>query len=189
MKAVTVEITGTSTLAQGKYVTEEKKDKELAGDYEVRTWRYKMHYDKDGNVFIPLYALKNCISEAAKFLAIKIPGKGNATYTKHFEAGVTVADNMFIGVKKDAVECQQMFVPSDGVRGSNKRVIKYFPVIPEWRGTVKFLILDDTITEDVFKLHIEQAGQFIGLGSFRPRNNGYFGRFKIKIKKWEDTLS
>jgi hypothetical protein len=47
--------------------------------------------------------------------------------------------------------------------------------------------LDDTITEEVFKLHIEQAGQFIGLGSFRPRNNGYYGRFKVKIKKFEDN--
>lgn len=187
MKLATVEITGSSPMAQSKYVTEPKKDKELSGDYEIRTWRYKLHYDKDGQVFIPLYALKNCLSEAAKFLSIQIPGKGKSTYTKHFEAGVSVADNMPIGIHKDAVESQQMFVPSDGIRGSNKRVIKYFPVMPEWSGTAQFLILDDTITQEVFQLHLEQAGKFIGLGSFRPRNNGYFGRFDIKMKKWEDN--
>lgn len=187
MKLATVEIKGLSPLAQGKYVDEPKKDKELPKDYEERTWRYKLHYDKDGNVFIPQYALKNCLSEAAKFLSIQIPGKGKSTYTKHFEAGVSVTDNMLIGIHKDAVESQYMFVPSDGMRGSNKRVVKYFPVMPEWGGTATFLILDDTITQDVFKLHIEQAGKFIGLGSFRPRNNGYYGRFDIKIKKWKDN--
>ena len=187
MKIATVELTSQSPMAQGKYVIEPKKDKELPKDYEERTWRFKMHYDKDGMVFVPQYALKNCLSEAAKFLSIQIPGKGKSTYTKHFEAGVTCTDNMSLGILKDDVPSQHMFVPSDGIRGSNKRVIKFFPVIPEWKGTANFLILDDTITQDVFKLHLEQAGKFIGLGSFRPRNNGYFGRFSINLKKWEDN--
>jgi len=180
----TVKLTSESTLAQGKYVSEPKKEKELAKDYEARTWRHKMHYDEDGKVFIPNFALKNCLSEAAKFLSIQIPGKGKTTYTKHFEAGVVVMENMFIGVNKDDVACQIMFVPSDGVRGSNKRVEKYFPVIPKWQGTTVFSILDETITEDVFFTHLEQAGKFIGLGSFRPRNNGYYGRFAAEMISW-----
>jgi hypothetical protein len=63
-------------------------------------------------------------------------------------------------------------------------VEKYFPVIQKWEGTAIFSILDETITEDVFFTHLEQAGKFIGLGSFRPRNNGYFGRFKPEMISW-----
>ena len=44
--------------------------------------------DTNGVVFIPPNSLKNCLSEAAKFLSISVPGKGKATYTKNFEAGI-----------------------------------------------------------------------------------------------------
>lgn len=184
MKTATVQITGISPLAQGKFVGEPKKEKELPKDFEARTWRHKMHFNADGSVFIPNFALKNCLSEAAKFMSIQIPGKGKSTYTKHFEAGVMVNDPMMIGVNQDEVESQLMFVPSDGIRGSNKRVEKYFPVIPAWNGKATFYILDEIITEEVFLKHIDQAGKFIGLGSFRPRNNGYFGRFNVELLSW-----
>lgn len=187
MKTATVKLTSLSPLAQGKYVSVPHNNKELPKDYEIRTWREKLHYDSNGEVFIPTFALKNCLSEAAKFLSIQIPGKGKSTYTKHFEAGVAVHESMLIGIKKEDVESQIMFVPSDGVRGSNKRVEKYFPVILQWKGTATFLVLDETITEDVFKKHIVEAGRFIGLGSFRPRNNGYYGRFKVDSLSWKDT--
>jgi len=78
-----------------------------------------------------------------------------------------------------------LFVPADGKRGSGKRVEKCFPVIPEWQGDLAFYILDETITEDVFRYHLEQAGKFIGIGFFRPRNNGYFGRFEVVKMTWE----
>lgn len=185
MKIAKVKITGITTLAQGKYINVEKLPKELPKDYEIRTWRERLHYDQNGVVFIPNFALKNCLSEAAKFLSIKIPGKSQATYTKHFEAGVMVMECMSLGIKKDAVDGQWLFVPSDGKRGGGKRVEKCFPVMPQWEGNAEFLILDETITEDVFTTHIQQAGQFIGLGSLRPRNNGFFGRFDAQVLSFE----
>ena len=97
-----------------------------------------------------------------------------------------VNDSLMIGVNQEDVDSQLMFVPSDGIRGSNKRVEKYFPVIPAWGGTGTFYILDEIITEDVFLKHIDQAGKFIGLGSFRPRNNGYFGRFNVELLNWAE---
>jgi len=59
-------------------------------------------------------------------------------------------------------------------------------MIPVWGGEVEFIIIDDTINEQAFRYHIEQAGQLIGIGRFRPRNNGYYGRFKAEILTWED---
>ena len=76
------------------------------------------------------------------------------------------------------------FVPADGRRGSGKRVTKHFPVIQKWAGDVMFYVLDETITEDVFREHLEEAGRFIGIGRFRPRNNGFYGRFTVKSVKW-----
>lgn len=76
-------------------------------------------------------------------------------------------------------------MPSDGVAGGGKRVDKCFPVIPQWQGTVTFYVLDETITEDVFRYHLEQAGSFVGIGRFRPRRGGFYGRFRVTDLKWD----
>jgi len=184
MKTATVTIRGVSPYSQSKHYTTEKLAKENAKDYEARTWRDRLHVTDDGSVFIPPMSFKNCLSEAAKFLGIQIPGKGKSTYTKHFEAGVLVTDAMILPIKKEEVKGEWLFVPSDGVRGSGKRVDKCFPVIHEWGGEVTFYVLDETVTEEVFRNVLEQAGAFIGIGRFRPRNNGFYGRFKVEAIAW-----
>lgn len=184
MKIATAHLKSTSAYSQSRKYDTPKKEKESAKDYEARTWRDRLHVDSDGYVFIPPVSFKNCIAEAAKYLGIQIEGKGKSTYTKHFEAGVLVTDGLTLPVKKENVAGEWLFVPADGKRGSGKRVDKCFPVIPEWSGTVTFYVLDDTITEDVLAYHLEQAGKFIGIGRFRPRNNGFYGRFTVEKIEW-----
>jgi hypothetical protein len=154
-------------------------------DHETRTWRERCHVDLDGFLTIPPMAFKNCVAEIAKYLGVQIPGKGKSTYTKHFEAGVMVLEGLRLPVKKEDVPGEWLFVPADGRRGSGKRVDKCFPVIHQWRGDVTFHILDDVISPDVFEQHLKDAGNFIGIGRFRPRNNGYYGRFSVKSIKWQ----
>ena len=186
MILATCKVTGTAAYSQSRPHDTPKLSKELAKDYETRTWKERVHADKDGNVFIPAMAFKNCIAECAKYMSIQIPGKGKSTYTKHFEAGVMVLDNIDLNIHKDDIESEWVFVPVDGRKGCGSRVWKNFPYInPGWTATVKFYILDETITEDVFRDHLTQAGNFIGLGRFRPRNGGMHGRFTIDDVKWE----
>lgn len=188
MKVAQVTISGISNLSWSRsYDREvEKLEKEAHDDYEKRTWNNRVHINKDGFMYIPQMAFKNCVSEAAKYLSIKVSGKGNATYTKNFEAGILVLEPLVLKLKKEQVVGEWFHVPSDGKRGGGKRVWKCFPVIkPEdWGGEVVFHVLDDTIKKDVFEEHIKQAGQFIGLGRFRPRNNGFYGRFKVENIEW-----
>jgi hypothetical protein len=158
--------------------------KERPDDYEKRTWRSRMNVSEEGFVYIPPMAFKNCVAEVAKYLGEQIPGKGKATFTKHFEAGVMVIEPLRLPLKGDQVKGEWLYVPADGKRGSGKRVMKCFPLIPEWHGWVKFHIIDDTITPDVFERHLKQAGQFIGVGRFRPRNNGFYGRFEVEKLEW-----
>jgi len=173
-----------SPYSQSKHYNVPKLDKENARDYEARTWRERLHVDEDNQVFIPPMAFKNCLSEAAKYLSIQIPGKGKATYTKHVESGVLVVDPVMLPLEKDEVKGEWLFVPSDGVRGSGKRVEKCFPVIPTWGGIVQYHILDATVTHEVFEHILNEAGKFIGIGRFRPRNNGFYGRFTVEKIEW-----
>lgn len=155
------------------------------GDYEVRTWREKAHYDpKTKEVFIPPMAFKIGLDDAAKMLSIKIPGGKNATYTKFFASGVLVMDPVFVGITVDKTEECRIHANADGVRGSGTRVWRSFPRIPSWSAAVEFHVLADEITEEVFERVLKQAGAFIGIGQFRPQKGGYYGRYKVLSTQW-----
>jgi hypothetical protein len=184
---VTFRIVGVAPYSQSKPYLTEYKPGESHDDYRERTWREHLHVDNDGMVFIPPGALKNSIAEAAKFMAIKIPGAGNATYTKHVEAGVACIKPIGLGIKAKEVKPETLFLPSDGKRGSGSRVWKTLPFIPEWSGDVELIVLDETVLQTsqrsgnpVLQDIIEACGQYIGLGRFRPRNNGWYGRFTVE---------
>jgi len=184
MKFATCKIKSISPLSFSKHVDADKLPKELAKDYEKRTWREKIHSDNKGEVFIPGSMFKNCISGAAKYLSMQIPGKGKSTYTKHFEAGIMCYEPAYIGMQKNDIAEEWLFVPSDGKRGGTTRVLKCFPLIHSWEAEVKFVIIDSTITEEVFEQHLIEAGNLIGIGRYRPRNNGYYGRFSVEKIIW-----
>src|SRR3990172_5271695 len=173
MKKALCHLESRSPYSQGRYHQTEKKNKESHEDYEQRTWREKCHYEKNGEIYIPPMQFCNSLKEASKYLNIQIPGKGKSTYTKNFESGIMVTDKIFLNVTVNKVESETFFVPSDGRRGGSTRVLKTFPLIREWKAVVTYFILDDIITEDVFKKVLETSGQLIGIGRFRPRNWGY----------------
>lgn len=195
MKQAIAHFKSISPYSQSRFHDTEKLPKEGADDYENRTWRGRLHVTDDsfgdraqpGLVYMPPMAFKNCLDESAKFMRRQIPGKGKSTYTKHFEAGILVMDPLILPVKAEDVAGEWLFVPVDGVAGSGKRVKKCFPVIQEWEGDVIFYVLDDTITEDVFREHLKEAGQFIGVGRFRPRKRGFYGRFNVESVNWVEV--
>lgn len=180
MKTYTATLKGNSPYSQSRHYVVPDLEKEQPGDKDRRTWRERMHTDATGEVFIPPMAFKNCLSEAAKFLSMQIKGKGKSTYTKHFEAGVMVLEPVMLGIHRDDVIGETLFVPSNGKRGDGSRVDRTFPFISAgWTGTLTITVIDETITADVLRTHLEEAGKLIGVGRFRPRNNGYYGRFLV----------
>lgn len=184
MKTARAHLESVSPYSQSKYIRDKKPRDITHAEFEEQVWRERLHVNKDGMIEIPPMAFKNCLSEAAKYKSIQIPGKGKTTYTKHFEAGVLCVEPLVLPIKKDDVEGEWLHVPSDGRRGGTTRVEKCFPVIPKWEGVVEFLVMDDIIDKDTFQTHLEDAGKFIGIGRFRPRNNGYYGRFAVKKIEW-----
>lgn len=185
MRTAMAHLRSITPYSQSKAFVSTKDRDETHDEFDTRVWRERCHANGKGVVFIPPMAFKNCISEAAKYKAIKIPGKGNSTYTKHFEAGVLCNEPLSLGVHLDDVKCERLFVPADGKRGGSKRVFRTFPIFHEWEGVVQFLIFDEIINNDIFEQHLIDAGQFIGIGRFRPRNNGYYGRFEVVKVNWK----
>lgn len=187
MKLAICNLKSVSPYSQSKVIDDsDKKPKELPKDFENRAWRRRMHVAPDGHVFIPPMQFAGCLKGAAKYLSISVPGKGKATYTKNFEAGVLVIEPLILPEIAEEVPGEWIFVPSDGKPGGSVRVWKCFPLIKEWAGEVTFHILDDLITEDIFTQVLSGAGQFIGIGRFRPRKSGYYGRFRVEGVVWKE---
>ena len=168
-----------SPYSQSQRFQSKKESQETHDAFEKRVWRERLHVDKDGNVFIPPMAFRNALNEAAKFLSMKIPGQGQKTYTKIFERGLLLCDEIPLPVKAAEVPGQWLFVPADGKPGGGTRVDRCFPVIQAWEAKVPIHTLHDLITEEILRLHLEAAGSYIGIGYFRPQNRGYWGRFEV----------
>jgi hypothetical protein len=186
MKIVEVDLVSTAPYSQSYKHDTPKKDKESADDHEKRTWREKCTTDAEGNIQIPAMAFKQALDSVAKRMGIQVPGRGKNTYTKHFLGGVICESDVAIGYHKDTVPSITISANSDGVRGSGKRVSRTFPQVPEWKGTARFVILDDTVTTEVFEKHLVEAGRFIGIGRFRPEKGGLNGRFRPTAFRWSD---
>jgi|SRR5215469_1951852 len=184
MRTIKITVEGVSALGFSKHYEVPKLEKESPADYEERTWRNRLHTDKEGQVIITAMMWKNMLRDVGQFLSEKIPSKNNATYTKHFKSGILVTEHSPLGIAANDVQFERLFVPSDGVTGSGKRVWKNFPILHQWKAEFVAYILDETITREVFERHVEQAGKFIGIGFFRPARGGVKGRFKVLKFEW-----
>lgn len=167
----------------GAPIFEKKKSDETHEQFEERTWPMKVRQTEEGHVYIQPFALKNGLEAAGSRLNMKLTGK--ATYTKLFRQGVMVNENIILQDKSGKpitiadVKPIAMFVPSDGKRGSGKRVMRIFPQVQQWMATVEIVCFDKRLTEEVVKAHLEEAGKFIGFGSMRVENGGVAGRFAV----------
>ena len=180
MKVAIATLVSMSPYSQSRAHESEREPRETPDAFEARTWRNKCHVAPSGNIFIPPMSFKQALDTAAKQLSRQIPGKGKATYTKFFRAGVLCMEGPELPVKPADVQGERIHANADGVRGSGKRVWRTFPVIPSWKASVTFHVFADEITPEVFEEHLRQAGGFVGIGRFRPENGGYFGRFKVE---------
>lgn len=186
-KTAIARLRAVSPYSQSRAHETPKTSKETPDVYEQRTWREKAHFNEKGEVFIPPMSFKMTLDAAAKYLSLQVPGKGKATYTKHFASGCLVMDPVYLGVKKDDLLHDRIHANADGVRGSGKRVWRYFPRIDEWEADVEFHVYDDAITREVFEKVLTEAGRFIGIGRFRPQNGGFYGRFTVENVKWTEA--
>lgn len=186
-------IKGTAPYSQSFKHAELKLEEENADAYDQRTWRSKMRTDIDpetgrNTMVIPGMAFQRSISAGAKFSMKKIPNQGKSTWTKRFEAGLSVTTPGYMGIDPDTVSPIVISANSDGVRGSGKRVPRWLPQIPPgWTAKFQVLVLDPLITQDVFEDMLGYAGSFVGVGQFRPEKGGTNGRFILGAIEWVDN--
>lgn len=187
----TVTLVGIAPYTQSRQHGDPKLEGESPENYDIRTWPSKMTTEvRDGKptVVIPAHGIHQCLTAAARYSKRQIPGQGKATWTKKFEAGITLIENAALNIDPATVSHITISANTDGVRGSGKRVLRRLPSIPAgWSTTFDIYVLDPILLESIFREMVETAGMFIGLGQFRPENGGTSGRFRLDKLVWQDN--
>lgn len=146
---------------------------------DEKTAAYHSFIDDDGNYFLPADHIRMALINAGGFVKSKV---GNARKSmKNIVAAMFTVTPEQIGFPKfDSVD-----VRSAVNKNVKARVIVKRPKWKEgWRATFTLLVDDDTITAETIKDLFSYAGRYVGIGSYRPTNNGFFGRFEVeKIQK------
>lgn len=190
-----IDLVGIAPYSQSRPLAEKSRKDEKADDFAERIWPQFMHTQDDGQVVIPAMAVKNCLADLAQYRSERIAGKGQQTYSKNFLAAVMCLFDLPITapdgrpLMRDDVKGERLFLNADGKRGGGKRVWRTYPRIPEgWRATAKIYVVDGLVTPTKLEEYARDAGLIIGIGRFRPRNGGTYGRFKVENFRSTDGL-
>jgi hypothetical protein len=186
-------VEGKTPISFSRFLTEKPMTNEKKDEFDLRIAKDKAHFDEKGDLYIPGMMVKKALASTAAYLNEKIPGKRNATYTKHFVAGVLCPnDAPLMGkdgkkIHKDKAEVQSFPCAADGKKGGKggATVIRSFPCVREWKAEFEVQVADDVIDEKIFKKVLTESGIINGLGRFRPQNGGSNGRFEIKNFRWD----
>jgi len=185
MRDVHITIEGITAYSPSKYFEPDIQKGETKDAHEKRRWREKAHTTEEGEIYIPGVSFKMAIDEVSSLLNEKIPSKGNQTYSGQFATGVVAMTDLMLGVKIADAKPVQIFAHANGKRGPGTRVMRWFPYIPTWGGTIHFRILNDTIPEDVFERYVTQAGLLAGVGRGRPITKSAAGNGRFKPLKFD----
>lgn len=139
---------------------------------------FHMYVDKKDNPYIPCEHIEGALIGAGAFMKSKV---GNSRKSmKNIVAGMFSVHPTQIPLKKDWIIDKRSAVN----KNIKARIICIRPKWENWAVELELHVDNDSITDETVKQLLEYAGQYCGIGSFRPTNNGKFGRFKItKFKK------
>jgi len=144
---------------------------DIAKEDQVRA-EFHSYNDKDG-FYLPTEQIRGSLIGGGAMVKSKV---GNSRKTmKNIVAGMFMIEEEKIRLPKE-YEIDKRSAVNRNVKA---RVITIRPKWPKWSGEFTLLVDNDTITIETIKEIIINSGQYIGVGSFRPTNNGMFGRFKL----------
>jgi len=146
---------------------------EISHDDTVRA-EYRCYRNPDGKCYIPADQLRCSFINAGAYIKSKVGGRGKSM--KQLVAAMfTITPEQIIIPDYDVIDKR-----STVNRNVKARIITIRPKWTEWEPEFTLLVAEKSITTDMVRNVIEYAGNYVGIGSYRPTNNGMFGRFELK---------
>jgi hypothetical protein len=131
-------------------------------------------YNDEKGFYIPSEHIRSSLIQAGGFMKSKV---GNARKSMK-----NIVAAMF-SIKQEKIYTLSKEFEIDKRSGVNKatraRVIVIRPKWTSWTAGFTLNVDNETFTKETIEQLLEYSGNYCGIGSFRPLNNGPFGRFKV----------
>lgn len=135
---------------------------------------YHCYRNTDGKCYIPSDQLRGAMIGAGGMVKSKV---GNSRKSMKN----IVAAMFFIKEEQIPMPDYDVIDKRSAVnRNVKARVITIRPKWTNWEAQFTLMVDNDTITSSTIEEILINAGSYIGIGSFRPTNNGQFGRFEVE---------
>ncbi len=80
------------------------------------------------------------------------------------------------------------FVDRRSVKNQRNRVMRTRPKFPKWEMDFDLCYDPEMINQETLTLSAEKAGNYIGMGDFRPACRGTFGRFDVEVLEHKENV-
>lgn len=151
---------------QGRKSPKEAKDP--AAEYEAA-----FYYTSDGEYGFPVLAFKSATIGAARFYGKSVTMTALKQFL--FVIGQPGTDGTFL-VPIEGSPVMREDVVRVGRGGSD---LRYRPMFPEWRTTVRFSYVPAVLTRNSLLSLIDAGGMGVGVGEWRPEKDGLFGTYRV----------
>lgn len=152
----------------------EKKTREEQA--ELAAYRMPPTDDKPGLLYVPGVNVQRSLVAGAAYSK----GKGRASLAKVAAACLLVTEEyLSLGTREYGIDARPVVIPA-----TKGRVVRYRPIIREWRLTVPFQYDDSLMSAQQVRQVVDDTGKNVGLLDFRPEKKGPFGRFNVI--DWKD---
>lgn len=140
---------------------------------DTKRAEYHCYRNKDGHCYIPAEQLRIAMINGGTYLKSKVGSK-----TKSMKG--IIAAVMRISPEEILLpDYDQIDKRSAVNRNVKARVMVIRPKWYEWSAEFDMILDNGTLIKEMLTELITVTGNYVGIGSYRPTNNGYFGRFKL----------
>lgn len=141
---------------------------------------FHAYRNKEGKLFIPSEQLRIAFINGGAYLKGKV-GIRTKSMKSVIAAQLMVSPEEILLPEYDEIDKR-----SAVNKNIKARVIVIRPKWMQWEAEFEMILENDTLTKEMLEELINTTGNYVGIGSYRPTSNGYFGRFKLEsIEKSE----
>lgn len=147
---------------------------EVSHEDAVRA-EYHCYRNAEGKCFIPADQIRGSLIGAGSYVKAKVGGRSKSMKVL-VAAMFIVAPEQILIPDYDTIDKRSAV--NRNIKG---RVIVVRPKWTAWEAEFQLQVYEDTITKETITQLFEYAGNLVGIGSFRPTNNGLFGRYQTSV--------
>lgn len=141
---------------------------------DLKRAEFHAYRNKDGKCFIPAEQLRIAMINGGTYLKSKV---GSRTKSMKGIIAAVLRINPEQIIIPDYDEIDKRSAVNKNIKA---RVMVVRPKWSEWSAQFNMILDNSTLTKEMLTELVIVTGNYVGIGSYRPTNNGYFGRFSLE---------